>query len=132
MSDTRRKREGKAYKTFRPLWELYEQIAQNAVDSVKGQPVITWTGEVMNAGDALANIARVFSRIDSSMDVIPIVKMAVRLDKSVPLDDDLLNNFKTALKHCESVFKQLPLSQIKAALLTEQIAIEVEDMGLST
>lgn len=131
MGDTRREREAKAFRTFQPLRDLYEQIKADSVDSVKGQPVITWTGEIMNAGDALANVARVFSRMDASMDVIPLVKMAVRLDRSVPIDDDLLANFKSALDHCEAIYKQLPLSQIKAALLTEQIAIEVEDMGLS-
>lgn len=131
MGDTRRQREETVKRIMAPLWELCRQIEADEVDSIKGQPVIVWNGDVMNAADALIGAAGAFGRIDQRMDVVPIVKVAVRLDKSVPIDPDMLQSFKTALRACEGLYRALPLSQIKSAILTESIAIEVEAKRLS-
>lgn len=130
MGDTKRERLGKAYRTFKPLRELSKQIKDDAVDSIKGVPILFAWGEHMAAADALHEIAMLFGRMDKEMDVEPINTLAKRLKHSVPLDMDTVKRFDQAIDNCEALYLTLPVKQIKEAILTEQIAIEMSAMGV--
>ncbi len=128
MGDTRREREGKVRRTFGPLYQLAESIRADAVDAVQGYPVLRAWGEYMNAGHTLSAFGGTMARVAPDLDLSIFDKVAVKLNAGTPITEDEAYRLFCAVRMCESVYRVTPLQKLRSALLTEQLAIELDEI----
>ena len=131
MGDTRREREGKVYRTFTPMYALSSEILDNAVSAIKGQPVLYAWGHWMDAGDTLISFGDTFRRIapDSRhLDVFATV--GKKLKHGTPITKAEADALIVGLRKCEAIYRCTPVSVLRAAINTEMIAIELDELGL--
>jgi hypothetical protein len=130
MGDTRRTREAKTRNTFVPLYTLAGEILDNAVSAIRGRPVVQAWGHWMDAGDTLMSFGDCFKRLapDSRhLDIFDTV--GKRLKAGTPITKAEADALVIALRKCESVYRCTPLKDLQEAILTEQIAIELDAMN---
>lgn len=131
MGDSRREREAKVQRTFGPLYSLSGEILDNAVSAIKGQPVIHAWGHWMDASDTLISFAGCFRRIAPTAQHIDVIDtVAKRLKHGTPITKSEADGLVMALRKCEAIYRCTPLSVLREAIMTEQIAIELDALGL--
>jgi hypothetical protein len=128
MGDTRREREGKVLRTFGPLYKLANDMRADAVDAVKGRPVLPAWGVYMDAADTLEAWADCFERLKT--DTLPAIRaIAKRLRHSVPVERHEVDNLILELRRCEAVYRVTPLDNLRSAINTQMIAFEFERLA---
>lgn len=130
MGDTRRERDAKVHRTFGPLYHLAGEILDNAVSAIKGQPVIHAWGHWMDAGDTLQSFRGCFARIAPQADLRIFDTIGKRLKAGTPITKAEADALIIALRKCEAIYRCTPLADLKAAINTEMIAIELDTLGL--
>lgn len=129
MGDTRREREAKVHRTFGPLYALTSEILDNAVSAIKGQPVIHAWGHWMDAGDTLQSFGGCFERIAPAADLRIFQTIGKRLKAGAPITKAEADALVMTLRKCEAIYRCTPLKDLQAAILTEQIAIELDALN---
>ncbi len=131
MGDTRRERDAKVWRTFGPLYKLVRDLREGDVDAIKGEPVLVAWGEYMSIAHTLTGFSGCFKRIAPEADLSIFDKLAKRLHNGAPITEDDVNQLEQALQLIEKIYRATPLSQLKQAILTEQIAIELDAAGIN-
>lgn len=132
MGDTRRQREAKVARTFGPLYHLVADLRADAVDSIRGEPVIVAWGHYMSAANTLTGFAGCFARIDKSADLTICARLANKLHYSTPITEAEVDALESSLRQLEAIYRRTPMSALVEAIRTEQIAIELDEMGATT
>ncbi len=128
MGDTRRQREAKVFRTFDPLKKLSAQMRANDVDCVRGEPIIPeFDGQWTPAGDALIVVGRALGRLPEFGGLKTMVSIGKKLKAGTPITIDELDKLDAELAHAENAYRWATRAQLKSVILTEQIAIELED-----
>lgn len=130
MGDSRLEREAKVRRTFDPLYRLAGEILDNAVSAIKGRPVVEAWGYWMDAGDTLQSFGDCFARIAPLADLRIFDTVGKRLKAGTPITKAEADALIIALRKCEAIYRCTPLNELKAAINTEMIAIEIEALGL--
>ncbi len=129
LGDTKRQREAKVARTFGPIYKFIRDMREDSVDCVQGYPMIWAWGEHMLAGHALIGFVGCVARLSPTLSVKPITSVAAKLDAGVPITLEEVAAMEVAVRAAEQVYRNLPIRTIKDAILTEQIAIELSQMG---
>lgn len=133
MGDTRRQRAGKLYATFKPIRELIRQLRAGEVDTVQGVPVMPeWTGGMVEVCPALEGWADCWQRIADAEGLEITSDACRRIAKSLhygkPITPEEVEAFAQEVAAQERAYGTLPLAVIRRHILTEQIAIELDQM----
>lgn len=129
MGDSRREREAKVQRTFQPLYRLAGDILQDSVDAIKGEPVLIAWGQYMSAAHTLTGFGSCFARIAPQADLSIFDKLAAKLHHGAPVTKAEADALIIALRKCEAIYRCTPLKDLRAAILTEQIAIELDALN---
>lgn len=129
MGDTRREREAKVRRTFGPLYELAGQLRADAVDAIKGEPVLMAWGQYMSAAHTLEGFGRCFERIAPGIDFDVFAKLSKRLKNGVPIEREDVDSLILSLRKAEGVYRVTPLKDLTSAINTQMIADELEELA---
>ena len=107
---------------------LGEMLRSGNVDTIKGYAVtkIGNDDDYSRVDWCINGFVAVLKRIDQSLDFSALEKVSSRLDKGVPLEEDLLKSALETLDIAEKSMMQKTLGSIYDAAITEQILIELE------
>ena len=130
MGDSRKEREGKIRRTFGPLYELAEQLRADAVDSIRGEPVLLAWGQYMSAAHTLDGFGRCFERIAPDMDFSIFKTVSKRIGNGVPITMGEVELLILCLRNAEAVYRITQLKDLKAAINTQMIIDELEEKGI--
>lgn len=128
MGDSRRQREAKVERTFKPLYRLVEQLRTGEVDAVRGHPVLEAWGEFMRVDQTLAEVRRCFDRLAPHADWSAFDAVGKRLGAGVPITEDDVETLHNTIQQAEAVYRTAPLDYLRSMIRTEQIAIELDAM----
>lgn len=136
QGDTRRQRAGKLFATFRPIRELVRQLRAGEVDTVKGVPIMPeWSGGYVEVCPALEGWASCWQRINAAeglgITATACERVAKALHYSKPLTVEEVEAFAQEVEAQAAAYAVMPMSVIRRHILTEQVAIEFEAMGLA-
>ncbi len=130
MGDSRAQREAKVKRTFGPIYELAGQIRGDAVDSIRGEPVLKAWGQYMSAAHTLEGFGRCFERIAPEEDLSAFAKVSKKLHVGMPIELAEVDSLILALRRCEAIYRVTPLKDLQAAIRTQMIADELEELGM--
>ena len=107
---------------------LNEMLQCGSVDTIKGYAVTKIGGDddYSRVDWCINGFVAVLRRIDPSLDFSALEKVSARLEKGVPLEEDLLKSALETLDVAEKSMMQKTLGSIYDATITEQILIELE------
>ena len=136
MGDTRRQRAGKLFATFRPIRELVRQLRAGEVDAVKGVPIMPeWSGGMVEVCPALEGWASCWKRINAAeglgITATACERVAKALHYGKPLTVEEVEAFAQEVEAMAGFYAVLPLSVIRRHILTEQICIQMDEMGIA-
>lgn len=136
QGDTRRQRAGKLFATFRPIRELVRQLRSGEVDTVKGVPIMPeWSGGYVEVCPALEGWASCWQRINAAeglgITATACERVAKALHYGKPLTVEEVEAFAQEVEAQAAAYAVMPMSVIRRHILTEQVAIEFEAMGLA-
>ena len=130
MGDSRKQREAKVRKTFGPLYDLASQLRADAVDSIRGEPVLLAWGQYMSAAHTLDGFGRCFERIAPDVDFSIFKTISKRIGNGVPITMAEVELLILTLWNAEAVYRVTPLKDLKAAINTQMIVDEFEEAGI--
>lgn len=136
QGDTRRQRAGKLAATFRPIRALVAQLRAGEVDTVQGVPVMPeWSGQMVEVCPALEGWASCWQRINDAEGLGITTTACERVAKSLhygkPLTPEEVEAFAKEVEAQAAFYAVLPLSVIRRHILTEQVAIQLDEMGIA-
>jgi hypothetical protein len=136
MGDTRRQRAGKLFATFKPIRELVRQLRAGEVDTVKGVPIMPeWSGGYVEVCPALEGWASCWQRINEAeglgITATACERVAKALHYGKPLTVEEVEVFAQEVEAQAAAYAVMPLSVIRRHILTEQVAIEFEAIGIA-
>lgn len=136
MGDTRRQRAGKLFATFRPIRSLVAQLRAGEIDTVQGVPVMPeWSGSMVEVCPALEGWASCWQRINAAEGLGITATACERVAKSLhygkPLTEQEVEAFAKEVEAMAEAYGRLPLAVIRRHILTEQVAIQLDEMGLA-
>ena len=136
QGDTRRQRAGKLYATFRPIRELVKQLRSGEVDTVKGVAVMPeWAGGMVEVCPALEGWVSCWKRIAEAEGLAVTATACERVAKALhygkPMTEQEVEAFAAEVEAQAEIYGSLPLSVIRRHILTEQLAIQIDEMGLA-
>ena len=136
MGDTRRQRAGKLAATFRPIRSLVAQLRAGEVDTVQGVPVMPeWSGQMVEVCPALEGWASCWQRINAAEGLGITATACDRVAKSLhygkPLTEQEVEAFAKEVEAMAEAYGRLPLAVIRRHILTEQVAIQLDEMGIA-
>jgi len=121
---------------FRPIHTMFDQLRAGEVDAVRGRPVFTdWMGEICEVVPALEGWISCWQRIIDgerlAIKLDGLRKIAKRLDLGVIMtEEDVEAGWREVLA-CQRATTRIPRKTLGSYMRTEQIAIEVEQRGLT-
>lgn len=135
---TTRKGMPRAYRArhiFSPYYRILNQLAEGAIDADEhGTPAVEWEGQIEAAAPVLLGFVGVFERIEArrriGADLAALSAIAHRLEHGLPIGPADLAPARHALDACLRAYKRLPLTLIRDAANTEEIAIKFSLRGL--
>ena len=136
MGDTRRQRAGKLAATFKPIRELVRQLRTGEVDTVQGVPVMPeWSGGMVEVCPALEGWASCWQRINAAeglgITATACERVAKALHYGKPLTVEEVEAFAQEVEAQAAAYAVMPMSVIRRHILTEQINIELDAMGIA-
>lgn len=133
MGDTRRQRAGKLHATFKPIRALIAQLRSGEVYTAQGVPVMPeWSGGLVEVCPALEGWASCWRRINDAEGLGITATACERVAKSLhygkPLTEQEVEAFAQEVEAMAAFYAVLPLSVIRRHILTEQLAIQLDEM----
>lgn len=124
-----------AYRTFDPIYRLLDTLRQGEIDSQQGKALMDdWDGERMEVGPALDGWICCWQRIIDGqqlvIDLAPLRQLHRYLIHDILLTVDLIDAAQLVTDHCYRAYCSLPREVVISYSKTEQIAIELDSLGL--
>ena len=115
---------------FKPIIEGINSL-RDEVMTINGYPAfVDHKGELSRIDLALAGWIDCWKRIDPSMDTAPLAKLAKKLEYGSPIFEEEIEACAACINKQISRFLTLPTERIIHHAMTEQIAIQLEQMGI--
>ena len=115
---------------FKPIIEGIHSL-RGEVYTVSGYPAfIDHTGQLSRIDHALRGWIDCWKRMDPSMDTSPLSRLAKKLEYGMPLFEEDIEECAANLNKQISRFMVLPTEAILHHAMTEQISIQLEQMGI--
>lgn len=104
---------------------------RNEVPTVNGYPAfIDHTGKWSRIDHALVGWIDCWKRMDPSFDCAPLAKLAKKLEYGTPIFEEEIEACAACINKQISRFLTLPTERIIHHAMTEQIAIQLQQMGI--
>lgn len=104
---------------------------RDEVPTINGYPAfLDYQGEWSRIDQALRGWIDCWKRLDPNLDTTPLQKLAKKLEYGTPIFEDELQACVACLNRQIGRFLVLPVSHILHHTMTEQIAIQLEQMGI--
>ena len=115
-----------------PIRKAFSDMKAGEVDSIRGYAVtrIDHTDEYARIDIAINGFTALIERLLPDLAVGPMQLVSKKLAAGVPLTQGEIDACLRLLNHCETRLIKVSRETIRDAVLTEQINIEVEQLGL--
>lgn len=122
------RRQAKAW--LRPIRDCFAQIKTGYVDAVAGYAVsrLHASDDYARTDYCIAGFRGLISRAFPELDAAPLLRIEKKLANGVPMTIAEIDDCLRILKLCEDEMTGYPASKLKDAVVTEQIAIELEEI----
>lgn len=135
---TRRAGMDRAYRArwiFQPYYSLLNTLARGEIDALEdGTPVVQFEGHIEHAAPVIHGWVACWQRIDArrhvGADLDAMTDIARHLEQGHHIPPEMVAKARRALDTCLRAYKRLPLTLIRDAAQTEEMAIKFETMGL--
>ena len=115
---------------FKPIIAGINSL-RDEVLTVHGYPAfIDHTGQLSRIDHALRGWIDCWKRMDPSMDTSPLSRLAKKLEYGMPIFEEDIEECASNLNKQISRFMVLPTEAILHHAMTEQISIQLEQMGI--
>ena len=116
-----------------PMRRCFAQMQRSGeVDAVRGYAVTR-----LHDGDdyarvdfCIAGFRGLIERLSLTSDSAPLLRLERKLAAGVALTVTEIDDALRVLRHCENALLKHSVAELKGAVLTEQVAIEFEQMGV--
>lgn len=124
-----------AWRTFEPVYKLFDTLKSGEIDAVQGKPVMAdWDSELMEVAPALDGWICCWKRIIAgeslAIDLKPMLALYRNLKYGVMLQDRHLLQAKDCTDACYQAYLRIPRGRMIEYSKTEQIQIELESLGI--
>ena len=116
-----------------PMRECFRRIrVDGEVDSIRGYAVtrLHHNDDYARIDHCIAGFRGLLSRLAPGLDVGPLLLVERKLANGVPLTVPEIDTAFRLIRECEGALVGLPRSALLGAVQTEQIAIELESLGI--
>ena len=116
-----------------PIRASFAQIKQGEVDAIKGYPVtrLDEKDTYCRVDWCIAGFRGMLSRVCPGALDGSLERIEKKLANGVPLTMQEIDGALTVLKHCEDAMVGLPVAFVLDAVVTEQLCIEFDELGLA-
>lgn len=120
---------------FAPFYTLLNELRDGSVTATQdGTPVVLHDGRVEAAAPVIHGWVACWKRIEArrkiGADLEALSAIAHHLEAGHPIPGPMVEKARKSLDTCLRAYKRLPLTVIRAAAQTEEVAIAFEQMGL--
>lgn len=117
---------------LRPIRDAFGQMMQGEVDAIHGYPVtrLHHGDDYARVDYCIAGFRALMSRLLPGTDTTPLERVEKRLAHGVPLTHAELEACMRLFREVETQLLRFTRQQLMDAATTEQIAIELEALGL--
>ena len=115
-----------------PIRDCFAQMRSGEVDSIRGYAVtrLDQKDEYARIDFCINGFAALIDRLCPDVDTAPLHRISKALANGVPLTIAEIDSALSLLHRCEDMLIKLTFAEVKSAVLTEQVCIEVDAMGL--
>ncbi len=116
-----------------PIRSALKEMLSGEVDSIKGYAVtrLHHGDEYERVDFCLAGFSGVLCRIFRALDLSPLTRLQKRLAAGAPVMESEIHAALAFLKSLETPMIKCDWHEIKAALTTEMISIELSELGMA-
>lgn len=123
--------------TFLETMAIFKPII-DGINSLRGE-VITWRGfpaffdhqgEISRIDQALRGWIDCWKRLDDSLDASSMARLCTKLEYGMPIAEDDIDSVILTINRQIARFQVLPVDKIMHHALTEQIAIQMDALGI--
>lgn len=115
-----------------PMRRCFAEMRQGEVDSIRGYPVtrLRHTDGYARIDYCCAGFRALLDRLLPEIKTAPLHLVERRLTAGTPLTVAQIDAALALLRECEDALMQFSRAEIKAAVLAEQVAIELDALGI--
>ncbi len=115
-----------------PMRACLRQMLAGEVDAINGYPVtrLHHNDDYARVDFCIAGFRALLDRLCPEVGIYPLARLEKRLAHGVPLTAVEIEQALAVCTLAESALLRHPVAVVKAAVLTEQIVIEMEALGL--
>lgn len=115
-----------------PMRDCFLQMLEGEVDAINGYPVtrLHHDDDYARIDYCIAGFRALLDRLCPEIDTAPLARLEKRLANGVPVTRPEIQQALAVCKLSESALLRHPVAVVKAAVLTEQIDIELAALGL--
>lgn len=114
-----------------PMRRCFAEIKSGEVDAIQGYAVTRdHQGDYARIDWALCGFRALLDRLCSQIDTGPLERIEKKLASGVPLTVAEIDAALALLHRCEDALIKHPAADLKAAVLTKEICIEMDEMGM--
>lgn len=112
-----------------PIRRCFAEIKAGEVDAIRGYAVtrLDHKDEYARIDHCIAGFRALISRLCAHLDATPLERVEKRLAAGVPLTVEEIDAALAFLRVCEGELIRHTVGEVKSAVLTEQIAIEIDE-----
>lgn len=115
-----------------PMRRCFAEMRSGYVDAVQGWPVTRLHGndDYVRIEYAIRGFRALLDRLLPEIDTAPLSLIERRLAAGTPLTVAQIDAGLALLRHCEDALLRFSREEVKAAVLVEQCAIELDALGI--
>ena len=112
-----------------PMRRCFAEMKSGEVDSIRGYAVTRdHEGDYARIDFCIAGFRALIARLCSEIDTSPLERIEKKLAAGIALTVAEVDGALTLFKHCEDELIKRTADEIKSAVLTEQIVIELDEI----
>ena len=115
-----------------PMRDCFAQIRADNVDSIRGYAVtrLDHKDEYARIDFCINGFVALIDRLCPDIDTSLLHKISKALANGVPLTIAEIDSALSLLHRCENRLIKRTVAEVKSAVLTEQVCIEIDELGL--
>lgn len=115
-----------------PMRSCFAQIRSDNVDSIRGYAVtrLDHNDEYARIDHCIAGFRALIARLCPQIDVTALEKIEKKLAQGVPLTIAEIDSALSLIRKCEDALVKRTVQEVKDAVITEQVCIELDELGL--
>ena len=115
-----------------PIRACFAQMRSGEVDSIRGYAVtrLDQKDEYARIDFCINGFSALIDRLCPDVDTAPLHRISKALANGVPLTIAEIDSALSLLHRCENRLIKRTVADVKSAVLTEQVCIEINELGL--